>query len=91
MNATLNMFFHVPLVGWLLNDAVNGAPDAKYYFAANLVLSFILLLYLFGYPFLICFALTSTAIVLTTLVFLTAADFFDKKSSPAQTLAPRRP
>lgn len=90
MNATLNMFFHVPVVGWLLNDAINGAPDAKYYFAANLVLSFIALLYLFGYAFLISFALTATAAALTTLVFLTAADIFDKQRSSAQTIAPKR-
>lgn len=58
MNAAIQIVYRTPLVGWLINDAVHGASDAKVYFLANRVLSFVLLLYFFRYAFLICFALT---------------------------------
>lgn len=90
MSATLRMVYHVPVFGWALKDAINGAPDAKYYFAANLVFAFILLLYLFGYAFLICFALAATALALTTLIMLVAADMFDGKRRPVQASVPKR-
>jgi hypothetical protein len=64
MDLALRTFFRLPIIGWLVRDAVHGAPDAKYYFMANLLLAFVLLLYEFGYPFLISFALTAAAIAL---------------------------
>lgn len=78
MQAVARAFFHVPVVGWLLKDAVCGLPDAKYYFAFNLVVVFWAMVYFFGYPLLIVSALMSTATMLVFLVFLTAADMFTR-------------
>jgi hypothetical protein len=78
MDIAVRTFFRVPVIGWLVRDAIRGAPDAKYYFVANLLFAFVLLVYKFGYPFLIVSALTATAIGLVSLVFLTAADLFDQ-------------
>jgi hypothetical protein len=76
LNATFPILFRVPLIGWLLKDAIHGAPDAKYYFVANIVLSFIFLLYAFGYAFLIIFALAATALGFVGLFALTSAGLF---------------
>lgn len=75
MPGSFALFYHVPLVGWLLRDAIEGKPDAKYYFAFNVIVSLGFLLATFGYPLLIGIALTLTASVLTALVILTASDF----------------
>ncbi|MDQ0505899.1 hypothetical protein [Xanthobacter agilis] len=76
MQAVARAFFHVPVVGWLLKDAVHGLPDAKYYFIFNLFVAFACLVYAFGYPFLIVSALTATATMLVSLIILTASDMF---------------
>lgn len=86
MNLALRTFFRIPIIGWLVRDAVHGAPDARYYFIANLLLAFVLLLYEFGYTFLISFALTATAIALSSLVILTAADLFEARSGAVRPL-----
>ncbi|MFG1297790.1 MULTISPECIES: hypothetical protein [Xanthobacter] len=78
MQAVARAFFHVPVVGWLLRDAVHGLPDARYYFIFNLLVLFAALVYFFGYPFLIVSALTATAAMLVTLVILTASDMFSR-------------
>jgi hypothetical protein len=96
MNLALRTFFRIPIIGWLVRDAVHGAPDARYYFMANLLLAFVLLLYEFGYPFLISFALTATALALIFIVVLTAADLFEpqtKATGPVDSVArmKRRP
>ena len=87
MNLALRTFFRTPIIGWLVRDAVLGAPDARYYFMANLLLAFVLLLYEFGYPFLISFALTATAIALISLIILTVADLFEAQSGAARPLS----
>jgi hypothetical protein len=87
MSTALRIFFRVPLIGWLLNDAINGAPDAKYYFVANIVLSFIVLLYAFGYAFLIAFALTATALGFVGLFALTSAGLFRTRAPRSRSAA----
>jgi hypothetical protein len=89
VNVAIRTVFHVPLVGWLLEDAVHGAPDAKYYFVANVVIATALLAYRFGYPFLIGVALMAAALMLVAIVVLTAADLFQPKR-PAAAQARRR-
>ena len=74
MELALRTFYRVPVVGWLAKDAVNGKPDAKYYFMANLAILYAVLLYVFGYPLLIVTLLAATAIMLTGIVVLTAMD-----------------
>lgn len=61
----------------MAKDAVHGAPDAEYYFAANMALVYAALVYLIGYPFVIVTALGAAMLVLLTIVMLTALDVFD--------------
>ena len=77
MDIVLRAFYHVPVVGWLTRDAVRGAPDAKYYYALNIVAVYALLVYLIGYPFLIVTLLTAAALMLSSIVILTASDVIE--------------
>ncbi len=79
MRSAARAFLHVPVIGWFLRDAIYGVPDAKYYFIGNLIFCFGVCVYLFGYPFLIVYALTATAVMLVLLVVLTASDVFSRK------------
>ena len=76
----------LPVVGWLLSDAINGLPDARYYFFANCVLVLGVAIYAFGYPLVITLALTAAAVSLALLVYMTAADSFSKANRRALAL-----
>jgi hypothetical protein len=82
MNAASRTMFKVPVIGWMVKDALFGAPDAKYYFAANLAVLFVMMTLSFGYAFVIIFALSATAVGMATLVILTAGDMFDQMIRP---------
>ena len=77
MNLSVRAFYRVPLIGWLTKDAVQGAPDAKYYFVMNIGIAYAALLYLVGYPLLIVTALTAAALMLSGIVILTASDLIE--------------
>lgn len=79
MRSAARAFLHVPVIGWLLKDAIYGLPDAKYYFIGNLAVAFAALVYFYGYPLLILYALTATAVMLVSLIILTASDMFIRK------------
>lgn len=74
MRAAARAVLYVPVLGWLIRDAIYGLPDAKYFFIANLAFAFGYLTYFIGYPFLIVCALSATALMLVALVILTASD-----------------
>jgi hypothetical protein len=74
MDLALRAFYRVPVFGRLTKDAVKGAPGAKYYFLANIAVFYAFALYVFGYPLLIVTLLAATALALTTIIALTAAD-----------------
>lgn len=82
MDVALRLVYRVPVAGWLLRDAVRGAPDAKYYFIANVVLFIAALVYLFGYEVLSAVSLLAAATMLTAIVVLTAADLFQPAKRP---------
>ncbi|MCK9919114.1 hypothetical protein MXD81_59300 [Microbacteriaceae bacterium K1510] len=90
MELAARTFLRVPVIGWLLRDAIYGLPDAKYYFIGNLFLVFAALVYLFGYPFFICSVLAATAAYLTFLVVFTTSDLFDSKSNAQRQAAAAR-
>lgn len=77
----VRLVYHVPIVGWMLKDAVHGSPDARVFFAINLVAFFIVMTVLYGYAFVISAALTATAVAMVTLIILTAGDVFDGKKT----------
>lgn len=74
MQAVARSLLRIPVLGWFLKDAIYGLPDAKYWFMVNLAFVFVALVYKFGYPFLILYALTATALMMTGLIILTASD-----------------
>jgi len=77
MNLSVRAFYRVPLIGWLTKDAVQGAPDAKYYFFVNIGILYAALVYVVGYPLVIVSALTATALMLCGIVILTASDMIE--------------
>lgn len=70
--AVLNTFFHVPVLGWAVKDAMTGRKNAGWWFFLNCVLLFVLGVMTFGYAAVIVAALGLTAAALTTLVLMTA-------------------
>ena len=91
MNSVGRFALRLPVLGWLLNDALNGLPDAKYYFIANCLAVLVACIYFIGYPFVIVLALTGTASALAFLVTLTAADLFSAANRKAREDEKRRP
>jgi len=84
LNSSYQMVYRVPFAGWLIRDAVRGQPDAKYYFAANTVVLLLELVWLVGYPLVICLALGMAAVALSGLVVLTAGDAFERSPTAAR-------
>jgi hypothetical protein len=89
MKLSSQSLFHVPVVGWLARDAIQGRPDAKYYFAFNAVAIFAGLTYGFGYAFVISVALLATGVALASLVILTSFDAFGRSPGKAAQTDPR--
>ena len=79
MTFSRQSLYRIPIIGWLVKDAVHGHPDAKYYLLANVVALLGFLIYQFGYPFVIVVALTETALALGFLIYLTASDVFKRR------------
>jgi len=74
------MFYSIPVVGWLVKDAVHGSPEAPYFFLFNAVVAGAALIYFFGYPLVITVAVAGAFAGLAGLVVLTAGDAFDKRA-----------
>jgi len=83
-NVSHQMVYRIPVAGWLIRDAVLGQPDAKYYFIANMAVLLLGLVWLLGYPLVICLALGMAAVALSGLVVLTAGDAFGRSPSAAR-------
>ena len=81
----------LPVFGWLIQDAIKGLPDAKYYFAGNCVVALAALIYIFGYPLLITLAVTAAGLALVFLVYMTAANSFSPASRRWAAEQKRRP
>lgn len=62
----------VPIVGWFISDAIDGKPDAKYYFLFNLAVLVAVAIAFFGYAALIILALAATAISFIAILVITA-------------------
>jgi len=68
----LRLLFAIPVIGWMLRDAVRGESDSKAWFLANIVMIWLLAVVFFGYPAIIIPALVATASIIVTLVAMTA-------------------
>ena len=83
MEYTGKSMLRLPVVGWLVECAIHGLPDAKYYLFANCALVLAMAIYQFDYPLVITLALIMTAASLTLLVAMTAADAFCRANRQA--------
>jgi hypothetical protein len=70
-STALTALYAVPVVGWLLKDAVNGRASAKAFFALNCALLLAAGVAVFGYPVLIVAALALVPVVFAGLFVLT--------------------
>lgn len=70
--AVLESFFHVPVVGWAVKDALRGRRNSGWWLFLDVVLLVVLGVMSFGYAAVIVSALTLTAAAILTLVLLTA-------------------
>jgi hypothetical protein len=71
--SALKALYAVPVLGWLLKDAVNGRASAKAFFALNCALLLAAAVAVFGYPVLIVAALALVPVVFVSLFVLTWA------------------
>ncbi|MCP8897088.1 hypothetical protein KYK29_19340 [Shinella daejeonensis] len=53
----LRFLFAIPLLGWMLREAVEGGDTAKILFGVNCTLVWLLAIWIFGYPAIILPAL----------------------------------
>ncbi len=65
------MIYRVPLLGWMLKEAVHGPTTAKVLFVVNLLLVWILAIVTFGYPAIIIPALAAVPMMFVTLILIT--------------------
>ncbi|MBI5131096.1 MAG: hypothetical protein HZA66_16775 [Rhodopseudomonas palustris] len=91
MKAPIRMFYYVPVIGWLVKDAVHGTPEAKYFFAFNAVVLLVGAIAIIGYPLVITLGLIGSAAGLSGLVLLTCGDAFDRRAARAVARAPAPP
>ena len=76
-----SLLSRIPVLGWMVTDALNGRPDAKYWFAFNVAALLIILTWLIGYPFVIVMALLGTFGMMVTILILTAGDLLSRRKS----------
>ncbi len=91
MDSVGRLALRLPVFGWLIQDAIGGLPDAKYYFAGNCALALVALVYVYGYPLLITLAVAAAGLALIFLVYMTAADAFSPASRRWAAEQRRRP
>jgi hypothetical protein len=83
------LVFKAPLIGWLIDDALNGLPDAKYYFLTNALIVFGFAVFEYGYAVIIVTALSATALYMAFLVAITASDLVESYKIEARDRAGR--
>jgi hypothetical protein len=69
--ATKKTIFNIPLLGWLLRDAVNGGPTAILWFIFNMVASWLVAIYYIGYPAIIIPALAAVPSMFVVIFLIT--------------------
>jgi hypothetical protein len=78
------IFYSVPVIGWLVKDAVHGTDEAKYFFLFSALVILAGAIYAFGYPLAITLALIGTGLGLGWVILLSMGDVIDRlMSQPA--------
>ncbi|MCT8972551.1 hypothetical protein [Microbaculum marinisediminis] len=75
----LRMIYAIPLLGWMLRDAVQGTDESRVWFMLNMIMLWIFAGVIFGYPGIIIPAIAAAFMVLTTLVWMTAGSLFPRR------------
>jgi hypothetical protein len=76
MGQVARLALRAPVFGWMIKDAIHGRPEAKYYFAFNVIAVYALLVYFIGFPFLILTADALAFAALGFIIYMSAADSF---------------
>jgi hypothetical protein len=77
----VRIFYYVPLIGWLLKDAVHGSDGARYFFLFNILIVLAGLVYVVGYPLVITLALIGTGLGLSWVILLSMGDVIERVMS----------
>ncbi|MAS41865.1 hypothetical protein SAMN05444336_10254 [Albimonas donghaensis] len=67
----LNLIYRVPLIGWMIRDAMEGEEDAPVWFAVNLLMLWVLAGVIFGIQGVAMLALIATPIVFGLILTVT--------------------
>lgn len=67
----LNLVYHIPIFGWMLKEAAKGSETARVLFLINMVLIWLLAIFLFGYPAIIIPALVAVPTIFVMLIAIT--------------------
>lgn len=67
----IKALYWVPFVGRMLQEAIEGPPQAIYLFVANLVMTVALLVLVFGFPALLTIALIAVAVMFVVIFDIT--------------------
>lgn len=81
MGIFARIFYSVPVVGWLVKDAVHGSDEAKYFFLFNVLVVLAGAIYAFGYPLAITLALIGTGLGLSWVILLSMGDVIERLMS----------
>ena len=65
------LVYNVPILGWMLKEAVQGSQTAKVLFLINCALIWLLAIVAFGYPAIIIPALTLVPVIFVLLIVIT--------------------
>jgi hypothetical protein len=66
------IIYNVPVLGWMIKEAVHGGADTKVLFLINMVLIWLVAILTFGYPAIIIPALIAVPTMFTILILITA-------------------
>lgn len=75
----LRFVYSIPLIGWMVRDAIEGPDESRLWALMNVGLLWIWSGILFGYPGILLPALVAAATMLVLLVVLTAGGLFQRE------------
>lgn len=70
LRATQKTIYSIPVLGWLIKDAVYGGPTALVWFIFNLICSWLVAIFYIGYPALIIPALMAVPAMFVVLILI---------------------
>lgn len=65
------VIYRVPILGWMLKEAISGPTTAKVLFITNILMIWLLAILYFGYPAIILPALAAVPLMFVALIIIT--------------------